>query len=151
MEILSWIVCIMGSSLFGFGMVLVYLSCMNYLVDIYVVYAASCLAGSTVLRSIFGAIFPLFTPKMYHALGLNWASSVPAFLAVLCAPFPFLFYRYGAKIRARGKYAAEAAKVLENLSKIGEENRAPVVSRPGTALPQNKIGLVVGEREKEVV
>jgi hypothetical protein len=46
---------------FGFGMVLVFLSIMNYLIDAYTIYAASVLAANSVIRSIFGAVFPLFT------------------------------------------------------------------------------------------
>lgn len=78
-----------------------------------VIYAASALAANSVLRSLFGAIFPLFTTYMYEDLGIHWASSVPAFLALACVPFPFLFYKYGGAIRMRCKYAAEAAYALE--------------------------------------
>lgn len=80
-----------------------------------VIYAASVLAASAVLRSLFGAAFPLFTPVMYRKLGIHWASSIPAFLSVACIPFPFLFYKYGEKLRNKGKYAAEAAVALQKL------------------------------------
>lgn len=55
---------------FGFGMVLVFMGAINYLVDAYSVFAASVLAGSSVLRSLFGAAFPLFTAQMYGRLGM---------------------------------------------------------------------------------
>ncbi|RDA92768.1 hypothetical protein CP533_0816, partial [Ophiocordyceps camponoti-saundersi (nom. inval.)] len=108
-----WVLPIIGSAFFASGIVLVFLSLMNYLIDSYVVFAASALAANSVLRSLFGAIFPLFTTYMYEGLGTNWASSIPAFLALACVPFPFLFYRYGAGFRLRCKYAAEAAQILE--------------------------------------
>jgi hypothetical protein len=67
---------------------------------------------------------------MYNKLGIHWASSVPAFLALACVPFPFLFYRYGELIRLKCKYAAQAAAVLEkmrgseeNMHQMDEENR----------------------------
>jgi len=88
---------------------------MNYLIDSYVIYAASVLAASAVIRSLFGAAFPLFTTYMYKDLGIHWASSIPAFLSLACMPFPYLFWRYGATIRAKCKYAAEAAAVLEKM------------------------------------
>jgi len=100
---------------FGFGMVLVFLSIMNYLIDSYTIFAASVLAANSVLRSCFGAAFPLFTTYMYDALGIHWASSVPAFLALACVPFPFLFYKYGASIRLKCKYAAEADAFMKKL------------------------------------
>ncbi|RCI17186.1 hypothetical protein L249_2162 [Ophiocordyceps polyrhachis-furcata BCC 54312] len=106
-----WVLPIIGSAFFAAGIVLVFLSLMNYLIDSYVIFAASALAANSVLRSLFGAIFPLFTTYMYKGLGTNWASSIPAFLALVCVPFPFLFYRYGAGIRMRCKYAAEAAQI----------------------------------------
>jgi hypothetical protein len=68
-----------------------------------------------VLRSLFGAAFPLFTTYMYNSLGIHWASSIPAFLALACVPFPFLFYKYGEKIRMKCEFAAEAANVLQRM------------------------------------
>jgi hypothetical protein len=50
-------------------MVLVFLGVMNYLIDAYTIFAASVLAASSVLRSCFGAAFPLFTTQMYADLG----------------------------------------------------------------------------------
>lgn len=61
---IHWSVSIIGTAPFGFGMVLVFLSIMNYLIDSYVIYAASVLAANSVLRSLFGAAFPLFTTCM---------------------------------------------------------------------------------------
>lgn len=110
---IHWIVPIIGSAFFSCGIVLVFLASFVYLVDSYVIFAASVLAANSVLRSLFGAAFPLFTTQMYDALGIHWASSIPAFLALACLPFPFLFWKYGDKIRARCEYAAEAAAVLE--------------------------------------
>lgn len=63
---IHWIVSIIGTVPFGFGMVLVFLSVMNYLIDAYVLYAASVLAANSVLRSLFGAAFPLFTSCKYY-------------------------------------------------------------------------------------
>lgn len=112
---LPWIASVIGGAPFGFGMVLVFLSVTNYLVDAYTIYAASALAANSVLRSLFGAAFPLFTKQMYTALGNQWASSIPAFLALACVPFPFLFYTYGGAIRRKCKYAAESAKFRDAL------------------------------------
>jgi hypothetical protein len=52
---------------------------------------------------------------MYRNLGIHWASSIPAFLALMCVPFPFLFYKYGEAIRLKCKFAAEAAAALERM------------------------------------
>lgn len=96
-------------------MVLIFLSIMNYLIDSYTIFAASVLAGNGIIRSVFGAAFPLFTKQMYDGIGIHWASSVPAFLAVACIPLPFLFYKYGATIRQKCKYAAQSEAFMEKM------------------------------------
>ena len=120
---IHWIVCIIFTAPFGFGMVLLFLAVFNYLIDSYTIYAASVLAANSVLRSTFGAVFPLFTTYMYANLGIHWASSVPAFLALACVPFPFLFYTYGKSIRLKCKYAAAADEAMAKLQKAREEEK----------------------------
>lgn len=110
---------------------------MNYLIDSYVIYAASVLAASAVIRSLFGAAFPLFTTYMYKDLGVHWASSIPAFLSLACMPFPYLFWRYGATIRAKCKYAAEAASVLERM-----RSRVPAKAKEGSEGSALPLGVV---------
>jgi len=112
---IHWSASIILSAPFGFGCVLVFLSCINFLLDAYTIYAASVLAAGAMLRAFFGAAFPLFVTQMYENLGVHWASSVPAFLAVACLPFPFVAYRYGAALRMKCKYAQEAALLMARL------------------------------------
>ncbi|KAK6504503.1 hypothetical protein TWF506_002698 [Arthrobotrys conoides] len=110
-----WFVSVAAGAPFGFGMVMVFLSVFNYLIDSYTIFAASVLAANAVLRSTFGAVFPLFTGPMYRNLGIHWASSVPAFLALACVPAPFLFYKYGERLRLKCKYAGKAAEFAKSL------------------------------------
>lgn len=44
----------------GFGIFSVFLQCLNYIIDAYLMFAASAIAANTIMRSLFGAIFPLF-------------------------------------------------------------------------------------------
>lgn len=88
----------------GFGLLSIFLQVLNYLVDAYLVFAASAIAGNTVLRSFCGAGFPLFARQMFKGLGIQWASTLLGCVAVLLAPIPFVFYRYGEKIRQRSSY-----------------------------------------------
>jgi hypothetical protein len=112
---IHWSVSIIISAPFGFGCVLVILPPINYLIDSYIIYAASVLAAAAILRSIVGAVYPLFTTQMYDNLGIYWASSVPAFLTLACMPFPFVMYRYGGALRIRCKYAAEADEMMRQM------------------------------------
>ncbi|KAH8812358.1 major facilitator superfamily domain-containing protein [Xylogone sp. PMI_703] len=113
---IPWPASVCAGIMFGFGMVLIFISLKNYLVDAYTIYAASVLAATVISRSFFGAAFPLFTTQMYHNLGIHWATMIPAFLALACTPLPFLFYIYGEQIRSRCKYAGRAQAYLKSLS-----------------------------------
>jgi len=55
---------------------------MNDIIDCYDFYANSAIAVNTFLRSIFGAVSPLFAGKMYGKLGVAWATSLLAFVCV---------------------------------------------------------------------
>lgn len=118
----------MAGAPFGFGMVVIFLAVMNYLIDAYTIFAASVLAASSVLRSLFGFAFPLFTKYMYSNLGIHWASSVPAFLALACVPAPFLLLRYGESIRMSCPYARKSEEIMASM-RTGSEERDEVVER----------------------
>lgn len=45
-------------------------------------------------------------------MGIHWASALPGFLALACIPFTVLFYKYGAQIRAKCKYSADAERQM---------------------------------------
>jgi len=89
----------------GFSMCWIFLGLLNYIIDVYLFVAASALAANVVVRSIFGACFPLFASQMYEKLGPEWASSLVGFIALAMTPAPFIFAKYGPAIRARSKYA----------------------------------------------
>ncbi|KAK6463052.1 multidrug resistance protein 3 [Scheffersomyces coipomensis] len=86
---------------FGYGMVLIYYSLNNYIIDTYAKYAASALATKVFLRSAGGAAFPLFITQMYHRLGLQWASWLLAFICLAMILIPYTFYIFGKTLRAK--------------------------------------------------
>ncbi|CAK9436199.1 uncharacterized protein LODBEIA_P07570 [Lodderomyces beijingensis] len=86
---------------FGYGMVLIYYSLNNYILDTYAKYAASALATKVFLRSTAGAAFPLFVTYMYKRLGLQWASWLLAFISLANVLIPFAFYKFGKTLRAK--------------------------------------------------
>ncbi|PWN44737.1 putative mfs-multidrug-resistance transporter [Ceraceosorus guamensis] len=97
----------MSLSLLGFAVLLIFLGLFNYIIDSYLAKAASALASNTVMRSAFGAGFPLFAAQMYARLGTQWASSLLGFLALLMLPIPFVLVKYGPSIRKLSKHSAE--------------------------------------------
>lgn len=164
-----WIVSIAAGAPFGFGMVLVFLSIMNYLIDSMhtaALHFFSFFLGEYLLIKIFfrlhyfcsicvgcqrrssesvwcsipaihyvcaTVVVILFLRQikltcyfryMYNRLGIHWASTIPAFLALACMPFPFLFYKYGPQIREHCAYAAEAAAFMRSLRNSAESGSA---------------------------
>ncbi|KIW43083.1 uncharacterized protein PV06_04228 [Exophiala oligosperma] len=84
----------------GFGILCIFLQCFNYLIDTYLMFAASAIAANSLLRSFFGAGFPLFADQMFDNLGIQWAGTLLGCLAAVMIPIPVVFYFYGPKIRA---------------------------------------------------
>lgn len=104
---IHWIVPTASGLLTGFGLFCIFLQCLNYIVDAYLLFAASALAANSILRSTAGAGFPLFATYMFNGLGVNWTGTLLGCVAAVLMPIPLLFYLYGAKIREKSKFATE--------------------------------------------
>ncbi|GLI79736.1 hypothetical protein PoHVEF18_008077 [Penicillium ochrochloron] len=100
-----WIVPTIAGVFISSAMLLIFVGFLNYLVDVYQMYAASAVAANTIARSACGAAAPLFTSQMFAALGVGGGGSLIAGVATLLAGIPFLFYKYGKQIRMRSKFA----------------------------------------------
>jgi len=96
---------LMAGGLMGLSIFLIFLSLINYTVDAYLFAAASALAASTVSRSIFGAVFPLFARQMFETLNPRWASTILGFVAITMIPIPIVLRRYGPYLRSRSRFA----------------------------------------------
>ncbi|KAJ6561452.1 major facilitator superfamily domain-containing protein [Mycena vulgaris] len=98
---LHWIMPIIGSGIFGFGMMSTFLPIQLYLVDSFT-FAASALSAASVFRSLLGFAFPLFGQQMFAALGTGGGNSLLGGLAVVLGiPFPIYLYYRGAEMRQR--------------------------------------------------
>lgn len=138
-----WIVPTASGLLTGFGLMSIFLQGLNYLVDAYLNFAASAIAGNTFLRSLCGAAFPLFAGQMFTGMGINWASTLLGCIAAVMIPIPIIFYLYGHKIRARSKFAptgspvelqqheAAAQESMSSTPSAEEENKEEAVTRNG--------------------
>lgn len=98
---IHWIAPLLAGVVFGAGNTGVFIYSSNYLTHSYEMYAASALAGNSVIRSILGGVLPLAGSAMYGTLGPNWAGTMLGLLEVLIVPIPFVFYKYGHKIRMK--------------------------------------------------
>lgn len=103
---IHWMVPLIATVPFGMGNLLVFCSCVLYLIDTYgPVYGASAAAANGMLRYVLGAVFPLFTVQMYKRLGIDWATSLLGFVTVALLPIPWVLFKYGKAIRQRSEYA----------------------------------------------
>ncbi|KIM81228.1 hypothetical protein PILCRDRAFT_72078 [Piloderma croceum F 1598] len=100
-----WIAQMIGMVAFIWASFTIYLAVFTYLADCYGPFASSALAGQSLFRNLMGMAFPLFTEQMFAALTYKWANTLFAFVAVLLFPIPFVFFLYGARIRARSKFS----------------------------------------------
>ncbi|KAE8388489.1 hypothetical protein ETB97_008775 [Aspergillus alliaceus] len=98
---IHWIVPILAGVLFGAGNTGVFIYASNYLSYSYGVYAASAMAGNSVIRSILGGVLPLVGTYLYAGIGPNWSGTLLGLLEVAIIPIPFVFYKYGYKIRRK--------------------------------------------------
>ncbi|PWN44780.1 MFS general substrate transporter [Ceraceosorus guamensis] len=100
-----WIGPDVGAAVFTFGNITV----RAYLVDCYQLYASSVLSANNLARNIAAFAFPLAAPALFGDLGYGVGGTIIAVLAaVLGIPSPFLFWKYGPRLRAASNYARDA-------------------------------------------
>ena len=105
---IHWIAPTIAGTFLATGIMLIFVGYLNYLTDTYLMFTASAMAANTICRSACGAAAPLFTEQMFNALGVGGGGSLIGGCAVLLAPIPFIFYKYGESIRIKSKFAPTA-------------------------------------------
>ncbi|KNG80928.1 MFS multidrug transporter [Aspergillus nomiae NRRL 13137] len=104
---MHWMMPNIGVAIFSAGTMGCLQGMQTYVVDSYTAYAASAMAACALLRSLAGFGFPLFAPYMYRDLGYGWGTSVLAFISIAIGlPAPWLFWLFGARLRAKSRYAS---------------------------------------------
>ncbi|KAI1858546.1 uncharacterized protein JN550_012593 [Neoarthrinium moseri] len=103
---IHWIVPVIGSGTFAIGVVTLFNTLYTYLGMIYPKYAASIFAGAALFRALFGATFPLFAQVLFDNLGVGPGNSLLGGISVLFIPVPFVFYKFGERIRRHSKHAS---------------------------------------------
>ncbi|KAG2128300.1 multidrug resistance protein 4 [Suillus bovinus] len=96
---------IIGTSIFGFGILTCFLPIQLYLVDTFT-YAASATAAASAFRSFLGFAFPLFGQQMFAMLGYGGGNTLLAGFAIIIGmPFPVWIYFAGERIRTKSSLA----------------------------------------------
>lgn len=94
-----------ASVLFGYGILCIFISCYQYVIDSYEIYAASALASITLIRYVAAGGMTVVGIPFYQNMGVHYTLTILACLSIPLVPVPFVFYKYGHRIRARSRYA----------------------------------------------
>lgn len=100
-----WIAPIVFQGLAMFSAVMICSSINIYMLDTFgPLYGASAAGAAMLTRYSFSFAFPLFSLRMFTALGVSWCGTPLALCTVLMAPIPWIFHRYGETIRRYSRY-----------------------------------------------
>ncbi|KAJ5670469.1 uncharacterized protein N7477_005832 [Penicillium maclennaniae] len=126
-----WIVPTLSGLFTGFGLLIIFIQLFNYLIDTYLMFAASAIAANTFCRSMVAASFPLFSRQMFENMGIQWASTLLGCVAACLVPIPIAFYFYGRRLRMKSKFAPffePAAEAFAPEEETGEETEVAEAS-----------------------
>ncbi|KAL6454537.1 TPO4 Polyamine transporter 4 [Candida maltosa Xu316] len=128
-----WIVPILSGLPFGFGLILIFLAVVLYFAMSFPpMFVASAIAANNLMRYTLASVFPLFTVQCFENLGIGWAGSLFAFISLAMVPVPFIFAKYGPKLRERSKYG-----YIAFFKKMAQEKAAKeAAAAAATAAPQ---------------
>ncbi|KAI4161195.1 MAG: hypothetical protein LQ342_005091 [Letrouitia transgressa] len=117
---IHWISPTLSGLVTGFGLISIFMPLFNYIIDTYLMYAASAVAANTAMRSALAAGFPMFARYMFNGLGIGLATTVLGAVAAALIPVPVAFYFFGAKLRERSKFAPTSKPMA---AKKGDEEK----------------------------
>ncbi|KAJ5157416.1 uncharacterized protein N7482_008516 [Penicillium canariense] len=135
---IHWIVPLLAGIPFGAGNTGVFIYASNYLTYSYGMYAASALAGNSVIRSVLGGVLPLAGGYMYASLGPNWSGTLLGLLELAIVPIPFVFYKYGHKIRMKSSLIMRM-----------QEDKIKLEGKRARRTPQVQGGSLANDVEKQ--
>jgi len=92
---------------FCFGLVLIatYVSSYEYIIDSYQDHAAIALASITMVRYLIAGGVVMAARPMYERLGVSWTMTLLGCIGTVLAPAPWVFWKFGRKLRKKSPYA----------------------------------------------
>lgn len=73
---------------------------------------------------------------MFAGIGIQWSATLLGCFAVLLIPIPVLFYRYGAKLRAKSEFAPTWPMAMQG----GQEGVAHPDEESGSGVETTTLG-----------
>lgn len=90
---------LLAGVLFGYGVLCVFISSYQYIIDSYEMYAASALTSVTLVRYVTAGGMTVVGIPFYKNMGVHWTLTILGAISALLVPVPYLFYMYGKRIR----------------------------------------------------
>ncbi|GJN91974.1 hypothetical protein Rhopal_005002-T1 [Rhodotorula paludigena] len=101
-----WIVPLIGTAIFGYGLMAAFNSIQAFIVDAYAPYSAAAMAAATFMRSITGAVLPIFAPNLFLNLSYGKGATLLACVSLPAVPVPVLLLVSGGRLREKWKFKA---------------------------------------------
>ena len=89
----------------GPGILCVFITCYQYIIDSYETYAASALASITLIRYIASGGIVVAAIPWYENMSVAHTLTILGSLSLAMVPVPYFLFRYGWWIRSKSKYA----------------------------------------------
>ena len=106
---IHWIFGLIGVTLYTYGVFIIIQCILIYLPLSYAQYAASLFAGNDMARSMLAAGAVVFARPLFINLGIGKGISLLACLTTLFGSGVFVLWYYGAKLRARSRFAVKSS------------------------------------------
>lgn len=115
-----WIAPAIGLAMVGFGIQTVVAAAADYVIDAYAIsgWAGSAISAAAACENLSAGFLPLCTQAMYTSLGVHWASTLLACIALLVGLAPVVFLFYGRKMREGSKCNRKRIDELKQDDKI---------------------------------
>lgn len=104
-ESISIWVPLVGSVLLAYGMLGVFTGSCEYIVHTYGHIAPAALAFNTFTRYLVAGVVVIAAPSMWRILGVQWSLTMWGCISAVLVPVPYIFFKWGPRIRAKSQYA----------------------------------------------
>lgn len=94
-----------ASVLLGYGLLGVFTSSYEYIIHAYGTSSGPALSFNTFTRYVVAGVMVEVAPSMWRNPGPRWTLTTLGCVSAVLVPVPYVFFRYGSRIRARSRYA----------------------------------------------
>lgn len=94
-----------ASVLLAYGILGVFTGSCEYIIHTYGDFSPAALAFATFTRYLVAGIAVGVAPSMWRNVGVQWSLTIMGCISAMLVPIPYIFYKWGPRIRATSQYA----------------------------------------------